>query len=170
MIEENLVTISYSEAREIVSDRLSMPVTNTGVVVKMGRNEIRLFLNVIHDIFKGNIFFALVPNKSLKREDSAWIHDVNNFKIYRIDLDYLHNSNIYSEKDIFLTSSGKVSMKLLENYCVYSSKEGVTDNKEDSKEFSLKEQACLYLGVPESGTKWLDDLIKKSKNLKWDRE
>lgn len=165
---EKLKKLTYPEVRDIVSDRISLPVSNVALCAKMGKNEVRINLFSIEKALKGEHCYALVPKSALKNDD-GWLYDMNEFNIYQIDKQFLLNQDV-TLTNIPTLPSGMVSIRIHDDALVYNSNHGERTADETKKDFTLREQACLMLSIPESGTQWLDELIaKRNRNRIFDK-
>lgn len=165
---EQLKKLTYQEARDIISDRVSLPVSNIALCARMGKNEIRLPLFTVEKALKGEHCYCLVPKTSVK-DVSGWLYDMNEFNIYQIDKQVLLNQDI-TLNNIPTVASGMVSVRISDESLVYNSNRGEKVSEDIKREFTLREQACLMLSIPESGTQWLDELIaKRNRNRIFDK-
>ena len=165
---ETLRKLSYQEARDIISDRISLPISNIALCARMGKNEIRLPLFAVEKALKGEHCYCLIPKTSLK-DVSGWLYDMDEFNIYQIDKQVLLNQDITSN-NIPTVASGMVSVRISDQCLVYNSNHGEKPLEDAKREFTLREQACLMLSIPESGTQWLDELIaKRNRNRIFDK-
>ena len=130
-----LVKSIYGDAERIINDRLSIETKNTTLCSRFGKNELS------------------IPN-------SSWVHDMVNFKIYMIERKDVPTLDI--DNMIF---SERTRIEINESFLVYDSSRG--DVKEITSNHSLttRERVCIDLRIPESGTEWIDGLIRKSNLL-----
>lgn len=148
-------------------DRLNDNSLSVTLCAKMGKNTIKIQSYYIKNITEKNPLYIFIPKESKKYEVGHWEYDISSFKIYKLTHYYIIENNLlsYIEDNTVLNNSLLVSLNLDELILVYNSDTGlITVPQDQPQEFSLREKACLYLKLPESGTKWLDDLIiKKNK-------
>jgi len=159
--------VNIVDIRQMVCDRLEITTTNISLCAKMGKGTIKVFNSFVSRIMKGEPLYAFVPKEAIRHGQGDWEYDITSFKIYKITKDYL-SSQGYDDFIINMSDSKAIlTIPLSDDCIVYDSKEGsVVEASTSRTEFTLKEKACLYLNLPESGTKWLDELIeKKNKNV-----
>jgi|JI9StandDraft_1071089.scaffolds.fasta_scaffold24907_4 hypothetical protein len=159
--------VDIKDIRQITCDRLELETTNISLCAKMGKGTIKVFISFINRVIKGEPFYAFVPKEALRKDQGDWEYDISSFKIYRFKLDDLIALGF--DRDIIATMDSKsmLTIPLSDEFIIYDSKEGsVVETSTVKTEFTLREKACLYLSLPESGTKWLDELIiKKNRNV-----
>jgi hypothetical protein len=73
-------------------------------------------------------------------------------------MEYLVNQGI----DFKFLPTDRTRLNISEDICVYNSEKASEDTIIINRELSLKEHVCIMLKVPESGTDWIDALIRKS--------
>lgn len=158
--------IDIKDIRQIVCDRLEINTTNISLCAKMGRGSIKVFISFINRALKGEPFYAFVPKDSIRHDQGDWEYDISSFKIYKFRSEDLLSLGFTKDTIEIMDNKSMLTIPLNDNFIVYDSKEGSIVNHIDKTEFTLREKACLYLSLPESGTKWLDELIaKKNKNI-----
>lgn len=158
--------IDIKNIRQMVCDRLNVDTTNISLNAKMGKGSIKVFNSFIMRAMNGEPFYSFVPKEAVRHSQGDWEYDISSFKIYKFTKESLIELGFDSDIIKVLNSSDMLSLMLSDDYIVYDSKEGTILQSETKTEFTLREKACLYLSLPESGTKWLDDLImKKNKNV-----
>ena len=159
--------VDIKDIRKIVCDRLEIETSNVSLCAKMGKGIIKVFLSFIVKAMNGEPFYAFVPKDAIRHNQGDWEYDISSFKIYRFRLEDL--LALKFDRDIIATLDSKnmLTIPLSDEYLVYNSNEGTVMEASTSKtEFTLREKACLYLSLPKSGTKWLDDLIaEKNRNV-----
>lgn len=159
--------VDIKDIRQITCDRLELETTNISLCAKMGKGTIKVFISFINRAIKGEPFYAFVPKEAVRHDQGDWEYDISSFKIYRFKLDDLITLGF--DRDIIATMDSKsmLTIPLSDEFIIYDSKEGsVIETSTVKAEFTLREKACLYLSLPESGTKWLDELIiKKNRNV-----
>lgn len=161
-----LEKIKIEDVRKIVCDRLNVNTSNISLCAKMGKGSIKVFVSFARRTITGEDFYAFVPKEAVRHDQGDWEYDISSFKIYKITknnlIDLGFSEHIISVMDV----KGMLTITLDDSFIVYDSNEGnVVETSTSKTEFSLREQACLYLNLPESGTKWLDELIiKKNKS------
>ncbi len=160
--------ITKDELIELIKDRTNKIATNVSINMIYGKSSVYLFSNKIKDIIvNNNPLFIIIPKDSKKSENNKWEHDLSSFQIHSIDTNTLLDQNIdITNTEIYSNTTESIKINISNNSLIYSSENGITDNINLERNFNLKEKACLYLRIPESGTPWLDNLIKKS--LEWD--
>jgi hypothetical protein len=159
--------IDIKDIRKIVQDRLEINTTNISLCAKMGKGTIKVFISFISRAIRGEPFYAFVPKEAVRHNQGDWEYNISSFKIYRFKAEELIFLGFDRDVIETLDSKSMLTIPLSDEYVVYDSKEGSVAELSASKtEFTLREKACLYLSLPESGTKWLDELIiKKNKNI-----
>jgi hypothetical protein len=164
----NLKKVDIKDIRNIVCDRLEIETTNISLCARMGRGVIKVFNSFLRRAYNDEPLYAFVPKEATRHGVGDWEYDISSFKIYKISKKYL-NSEGFTDSDINITDSKAMLTIRLDDECiVYDSSAGVKVEitGDEKTEFTLKEKACLFLNLPESGTKWLDELIiKKNKNV-----
>jgi hypothetical protein len=158
--------LTSHETRDIIRDRLGIKSDNFSctTAARMGIDTYKLFPSLIRECLNGIDLFLLVPNESKSQlKGEPWLHDMSSFKILKLTKDRLHDLGIVSGN----TEAEKITVRLDNSYAVYTSDEGVNSevDTKTKKEFTLREQACLMLRIPESGTTWLDELIAKRNRI-----
>lgn len=156
MKDFNYVGLNADRVREIIKEMLDVETKNVAVCTNF-KNSITIF----NDRLKATSvepLYCLVPN-DYKRDDSdtSWLYDISKFKIYEITSSYLENKGY----DVNNLLDNRTRLPIDRNLLVYTSSGSIPKIKD---KFTLKEKACLYLKYPNSGTEWLDDLIRKSIN------
>jgi hypothetical protein len=158
--------VNTSDIKKIVCDRLELETSNVSLNARMGKNMIKIQNFFFKNILNGDPLYCLVPKESTRISDGVWEYDMSSFKIYKISREALEDSNF--DKDLIgVDSKTTTSIYLTNDLLVYDSDKGVKeiDNGTSERKLTTREYACLLLELPDSGTKWLDDLIiKKNKN------
>lgn len=159
--------VNITDIRQMVCDRLEITTTNISLCAKMGKGTIKVFISFINRAMKGEPFYAFVPKDAVRHTQGDWEYDMSSFKIYRFKTEDLISLGFDKHIIETLDSKTMLTIPLSDEYIIYDSKEGsVVESSAAKTEFTLREKACLYLSLPESGTKWLDELIiKKNKNV-----
>jgi hypothetical protein len=160
---KNFVSLDLERVKGIIRDRLNVEPFNTGICTEY-KGSITVFNDRILEIARDNDFYALVPSSHTKSNTGKWLYDISNFKIYRINKQYLdmYGITVDPSSDGSKLTSIKLSNKLL----VYCSSEGLKNVEDlDDKFLNSREFACLILRIPRSGSNWLDSLIEEA-NLK----
>ncbi len=159
--------VDIKNIRQMVCDRLEIDTTNISLCAKMGKGVIKVFNSFVGRIMKGEPLYAFVPKEAVRHDQGDWQYDITSFKIYKITKEYLSLQGYDSFIIDTLDSKAMLTIPLSDDCIVYDSKEGsVVEASVSKTEFTLREKACLYLSLPESGTKWLDELIiKKNRNV-----
>ena len=154
MMDSFFKALPSDKVKEVVRDYLDIDTSNVAVCTAY-KGTVTIFNDRLRATAHEPVYF-IVPNDYKKNESGAgWLYDMSKFKIYKLANDYLKKKGYDPE---FLPDD-KTKLPLDEDLLVYTSKSGVP---KDATEFTLKEQACLFLKVPLSGTPWLDNLIKES--------
>jgi len=159
--------VKIEDIRKIVQDRLDTTSTNISLCAKMGKGMIKVFNSFATRVYNDDPLYAFVPKEAVRHSQGDWEYDMSSFKIYKITKEFLNSQGVVKEMLDTGDTRAMVSIGLDSELVVYDSNQGsVVAESLERSEFSLKEKACLYLSLPESGTKWLDDLIiKKNKNV-----
>lgn len=154
-----LVKSIYGDAERIINDRLSIETKNTTLCSRFGKNELSIPNSGLMKL-KTSPLYILVPNTSKNEGNGSWVHDMVNFKIYMIERKDVPTLDI--DNMIF---SERTRIEINESFLVYDSSRG--DVKEITSNHSLttRERVCIDLRIPESGTEWIDGLIRKSNLL-----
>lgn len=154
--------LKIEDVRKMVCDRLEVSTTNISLCAKMGKNTIKIFNSFASRIMNVEDFYAFVPKEALRKDQGDWEYDTSSFKIYKITKNNLVSLGF--DRDILnsMDTKSMLTIPLNDDWVVYDSNEGSVVEASISKtEFTLREKACLYLSLPESGTKWLDELIAR---------
>lgn len=150
----NFQSLPSDKIKEVIRDYLEIDSNNVAVCTAF-KGTVTLFNDRLRATAHEPVYFV-VPNDYKRNETGVgWVYDMGKFKIYKITNEYLKSKGY----DPDFLPDDKTKLTLDEDLLVYTSKNGVP---KDATEFTLKEQACLYLRVPLSGTPWLDNLIKES--------
>ena len=159
--------VKIEDIRKIVQDRLNTNGTNISLCAKMGKGTIKVFNSFISRAYNDEPLLAFVPKEALRHSQGDWGYDISSFKIYKITKEFLNDQGLSKDTLDICDSKAMITIPLDSEMIIYDSNQGVVVAESLEKtEFSLREKACLYLNLPESGTKWLDELIvKKNKNI-----
>lgn len=159
--------VEIGDIRKIVQDRLNTSTTNISLCAKMGKGTIKVYNSFISRACGDEPLYAFVPKEAIRHAQGDWEYNISSFKIYKITKEFLNDQGISKEILDISDSRAMITIPLDAEMIVYDSNQGaVVAESLEKTEFSLREKACLYLNLPESGTKWLDDLIvKKNKNV-----
>lgn len=150
----NFISLPPDKIKEIIKDILDI-TTNNVAVCTLYKGTITLFTDRLKYTSNEPIYI-LVPNDYKKNEDGpGWLYDISRFKIYRMDKDYIKSIGVDPED----LTDDRTKFTLDDELLIYTSKEGLP---KQATEFTLREQACLTLKVPNSGTFWIDELIRES--------
>jgi hypothetical protein len=150
----NFQSLGTDKLKEVIRDYLEIESNNVAVCTNY-KNTVTIFNDRLRATATEPVYF-IVPNDYKKNENGpGWLYDMSRFKIYKLNNEYLKKKGFDPE---FLPDE-KTKLPLDEELLIYTSKSGTP---KVATEFTLKEQACLYLRVPLSGTPWLDNLIKES--------
>ena len=159
--------VNIVDIRQMVCDRLEINTTNISLCARMGKGTIKVFNSFVGRVMKGEPLYTFVPKEAVRHDQGDWQYDISSFKIYKITKEYLSSQGFDSDIMDTLDSKAMLTINLSDDCISYDSKEGsVVEASASKTEFTLREKACLYLSLPESGTKWLDELIiKKNRNV-----
>jgi len=157
----NLVELTYQDANRIIKESINIDSKNVLASARMGKDTISVFNSAILKTDEEPIY-ALVPYKTEKQTNGKWLHNMSNYKIYKITREYLVKQSI----DFNFLPTDRTRLLLSEDICIYNTEEINRKEEDDTiiinRELSLKENVCIMLKVPESGTEWIDALIRKS--------
>lgn len=159
--------VKIEDIRKIVQDRLDTTSTNISLCAKMGKGMIKVFNSFATRVYSDDPLYAFVPKEAVRHSQGDWEYDISSFKIYKITKEFLNSQGVVKEMLETGDTRAMVSIGLDPELVVYDSSQGaVIADPTEKTSFSLREKACLYLSLPESGTKWLDELIiKKNRNV-----
>lgn len=154
--------ISRLEIIEIIKDRIDIIAENVSLNVKYSNNTIYIFNNKIDDLLNNNrTLYILIPGNARKNEeDGSWEYDISSFKIHAINKDFFISK--YHVDELEVHNYNTTCIALNNDTLIYSSDVGISEQIDMERSFNLREQACLMLQVPKSGTPWLDNLIIES--------
>lgn len=150
----NFTTLPSDKIREVVKDMVGVETSNVAVCT-LYKGTVTIFNDRLRATSHEPVYF-IVPNDYKKNEQgSGWVYDISKFQIYKLTRDNLTDKGY----DPDFLPDDKTKIVLDDSWLVYSSKNGLP---KEATEFTLREQACLLLKIPSSGTLWLDNLIKES--------
>lgn len=159
--------LELSEVKRMVCDRLDIQTSNISLNARMSKNQIKVFANLLKNVLNNQPLYCFVPKESTKIKDGVWEYDISSFKIYQITKEALDNINFDVERLKQCENGERLDVFLDNSLVIYDSNKGVSviDDGTTERKLTAKEYACLILELPESGTRWLDQLIvKKNRN------
>lgn len=152
-----LTELSYQDTSRMIKEAINVDSKNTITCARMGKDLISVFNSAITKTLEEPMY-VLVPIKTEKQDNGKWLHNISSYKIYKITKEYLENQGI----DFNFLPADRTRLNISEDVCVYNSEKSSEGTIILNRELSLKEHVCIMLKVPESGTDWIDALIRKS--------
>lgn len=152
-----LTELSYQDTSRMIKEAINVDSKNTIACARMGKDLISVFNSSITKTLEEPMY-VLVPIKTEKQDNGKWLHNISSYKIYKITKEYLENQGI----DFNFLPADRTRLNISEDVCVYNSEKSSEGTIILNRELSLKEHVCIMLKVPESGTDWIDALIRKS--------
>lgn len=172
-----MVPLKKSDVKQIIAEKLTVPlssVSNVALAIDTKRSEdivISVFNDAIKRAMTSGLYVLLCSNFTHSTE---WLYDIETSVAFYIPPDFFNS--------IVLSSNSKTEITVTQ----FAHKTDVIDSTEEEvfeyedivienadlkdaydmdrsfNKLSKREYVCILLKVPESGTPWIDSLIKKS--------
>lgn len=158
-IKPGFFILKTQETKKYIKDRLDIDSPNCSVcILHKPTNTIKVFGNRLLAIESDPLYIVVPQNHDVV--NGSYYYDMNGFFIYKIDKDHLDQLNVVVDDP-----STKYTIKINDQSIVYTTKTGLINEDQSfdyNRKLNAREYACVLLKVPNSGTIWLDDLIKSS--------
>lgn len=155
---KKFVKLDTKDIKNTVSLNTGVMPDSVGLSLKRNDGTIRVYKNILDK--KGIKEHYILVSAEYNRDKKEY--DIGNMEIYKvtsdIDLEFLESAE-NDQKYCVPINHTSVSLVYPNNNI---EKKAIMDKEELSNGLTIREEVCIRLKVPESGTTWIDELIKKS--------